>query len=136
MKTSCLPILNTFAKNHFYTRDVFQRDVINQLISLIPNLYKAGEVGRNSRIEFVCLALENSIEDCIISNQLIDEGWHGLGERQWAACFEGGDSEVVIAQVVSRARNDGYLYAVRDYCGTKSNFERWIGFSDIQLAML
>ena len=102
--------------------------VVSRLARLAPNLYKS----QQNRIDFVCVALEHGLVQAITSYALWDAGWEGLGERQWDGCFEQGDAEEVIAEVVCRARAGGFLDAVRDYCNVPGAFERWLSYADRQ----
>ena len=135
MEASFITSSSSLCSQHHYSRDPGQRKAIDRLHKLIHKVYQPGEEGRAFRVEFVCVALANGIEDEIISYQLWDEGWEGLGERQWDCCFEMDDAERVIADVVIRARKGGFLSAVRDYCGTQAVFDRWLGYSDKQAVL-
>jgi hypothetical protein len=108
------------------TRSAEQRAIIDKLHRLCGKLGKE----RRYRVEFVCLALIH-----VTHYTLWDEGWEGLGERQWDTCFEMGDSELVIADVVERARRENFLDAVRDYCTAPGAFERWLSYADRQACL-
>jgi hypothetical protein len=43
-----------------------------------------------------------------------------------------GDAESVIAEVVTRARQEDFLDAVRAYCNMPGAFERWLACADKQ----
>lgn len=84
-----------------------------------------------SRVEFVVLAFKYGLVSEIISYDLWDRGYEGLGERQFDSCFEMGDSEDVIAELIKTARKDGFIESVRDWCGNDS-FVRWCSYADRQ----
>lgn len=113
------------------TRSAEKRIVIAKLHRLCQ---KVGQE-RHYRVEMICLALKHSLVDDVIRYTLWDEGWEGLGERQWDSCFEMGDSELVIAEVVERARRENFLDAVRGYCSTPGAFERWLSYADRQACL-
>lgn len=113
------------------TRSAEQRAIIDKLFRLRQKIYQE----RSHRVEFVCLALKHGLASEVIHYELWDEGWEGLGERVWDACFEMGDSELVIADVVERARRENFLDAVRDYCTAPGAFERWLSYADRQACL-
>lgn len=84
-----------------------------------------------SRVRFVELAFKHSLVEEITSYGLWDKGYEGLGERQFDACFEMGDSEKVIAALITTARAEGFINSVREWCGDES-FSRWCGYADKQ----
>ena len=103
---------------------------IKRLHSLAPKLHIQA-----NRIEFLCLAFAHGIDAEVRHYKLWDEGWEGLGERQWDDCFEMGDSEEVIAAVVASARAGGYLDAIKTYCNMPGAYERWLSYADRQAAL-
>ena len=113
------------------TRSAEQRAIIDKLHRLCGKLGKE----RRYRVEFVCLAFIHGLVNDVTHYTLWDEGWEGLGERQWDTCFEMGDSELVIADVVERARRENFLDAVRDYCTAPGAFERWLSYADRQACL-
>ena len=60
-----------------------------------------------SRVEFLVLAFKYGVVREITSYELWDRGYEGLGERQFDTCFEMGDSEEVIAELIRAARTEG-----------------------------
>lgn len=111
-------------------RDHGQRKIIDRLHSLHRKVGMAS--GMKYRAEFLCLAFKHGLVDDICHYRLWDEGWEGLGERQFDTCFEMGDSESVIAEVVTQARKEGFLEAIQHYCNMPGAFERWLGIADKQ----
>jgi len=87
------------------------------------------------RVEFLSLAFKHDLVDDIISYRLWDAGWEGLGERQFDCCFEMGDSEYVIADLVQQARNEGFLDKVQAFCNPEG-FQRWLSYADRQLSLI
>lgn len=113
------------------SRPADQRAVIERLHKLCTKLHQA----QSNRVEFLCLAFKNGLGCEIRHYTLWDEGWEGLGERQWGDCFEYGDAEAVIADVVTRARKEGFLDAIRDYCTVAGAYERWLSCADRQACL-
>lgn len=105
-----------------------ERVIIGELHRLCGKLHLA----QAHRVEFVCLALQHGLDSDIRHYRLWDEGWEGLGDRQWDNCFENGDAEEVIAQVVARARQGNFLESVRRYCNMPGAYERWLACADRQ----
>ncbi len=112
-----------------------QREIIDRLHGLRRKIYLCSEQGFQSRVEFLCLAFRYGLGADIRDYQLWDEGWEELGERQWDTCFEMGDAEQVISEVVQRARAQGFIDAVREYCNVPGAFERWENYADRQGAI-
>jgi hypothetical protein len=112
-----------------------QRQIIDRLHGLRRKIYLCGEQGFQGRVEFLCLAFRYGLGADIRDYQLWDEGWEELGERQWDTCFEMGDAEQVISEVVQRARAQGFIDAVREYCNVPGAFERWENYADRQGAL-
>lgn len=98
-----------------------------------------GLVGSNSaagfkgRVEFMSLAIKHDLVDDIASYSLWDAGYEGLGERSVDTCFEMGDSEEVIAELIKKARAEGFISAVSGFAG--SCFERWCSYADRQASL-
>ncbi|WP_421526904.1 hypothetical protein [Pseudomonas brenneri] len=84
-----------------------------------------------SRVDFVVLAFKYGVVSEIISYELWDRGYEGLGERQFDACFEMGDSEEVIAELIWTARKEGFIDSIKNWCGNES-FVRWCSYADRQ----
>lgn len=84
-----------------------------------------------SRVEFVVLAFKYGVVSEITSYELWDRGYEGLGERQFDSCFEMGDSEEVIAELIRTARKEGFIDNVRNWCGNES-FASWCSYADRQ----
>ena len=116
-------------------RDPSLRRIVDRLHHLRRKIYRCGEEGRKYRVEFLCLAFKHGLDGDVRHYRLWDEGWEELGERQWDTCFEMGDAESVIAEVVTRARQEGFLDAVRAYCNMPGAFERWLAYADKQSAL-
>ena len=112
-------------------RPASERAVIDRLHKLCPKLHQA----QSNRIEFLCLAFKHGLGAEIRHYTLWDEGWEGLGDRQWDDCFENGDADDVIAAVVTRARQEGFLDAIRDYCTVPGAYERWLSYADRQAGL-
>lgn len=85
----------------------------------------------NARVEFVILAFKHNIVDEITNYELWDRGYEGLGERQFDTCFEMGDSQDVIAELIKTARRDGFIDNIRAWFGDES-FGRWCSYADRQ----
>ena len=103
-------------------RSAAERAVIVKLHRLSSKLGGA----RRHRVDFLCLAFIHDLVRDVTHYRLWDEGWEGLGERQWDTCFEMGDSEQVIAEVVARAKKEGFLPAIQKYCTAPGAYERWL----------
>ena len=58
-----------------------------------------------------------------------------LGERQFDTCFEIGDSEEVIAELIRTARKEGFIDSIKNWCGNES-FARWCSYADRQGELL
>ncbi len=107
-----------------------QKTIIDRLHDLRR---KVGLVnGVRYRAEFLALAFKHGLVDDICHYRLWDEGWEELGERTFDTCFEMGDSVQVIAMVVTQAKNERFLDAIRDYCNMPGAFERWLGYANKQ----
>lgn len=112
-------------------RPAAQRAVIERLHKLCSKLCQA----QSNRVEFLSLAFKHGLGAEIRHYTLWDEGWEGLGERQWDDCFECGDSEQVIAEVVTRARQENFLDAIRAYCTVPGAYESWLSYADRQTCL-
>ena len=84
-----------------------------------------------SRVEFVVLAFKYGVVSEITNYELWDRGYEGLGERQFDTCFEMGDSEEVIAELIRTARKEGFIDSIKNWCGNES-FARWCSYADRQ----
>lgn len=100
--------------------------VCRTLLKLAPRLHYF-----EARVQFLSLAFQHGLVGDITDYSLWDAGYEGLGERQFDSCFEMGDSEEVIAELIKTARKDGFIDCIRDWCGERS-FERWCGYADRQ----
>ncbi len=114
-------------------RDYDQRQVIGRLHRLRHKIGLA--TGMKYRVEFLALTFKHGLVDDICHYRLWDEGWEELGERQFDTCFEMGDYESVIAEVVTQARKENFLDAIKHYCNMLGAYERWIGYADKQSAL-
>lgn len=97
--------------------------VLHQLTRSL-HLFKA-------RVQFVELAFRHGLVDDIVDYRLWDQGYEGLGERQFDTCFEMGDSEDVIAALIKTAREEDFIDSVRMWCGEEC-FDRWCSYADRQ----
>jgi hypothetical protein len=88
----------------------------------------------DARVQFVTLAFKHNLVDEIVGYSLWDQGYEGLGERQFDTCFEMGDSQEVIAALITTARAEGFLDNIQSWCGNES-FARWCGYADRQGAL-
>ncbi|MBX8493118.1 hypothetical protein K5D42_24925 [Pseudomonas cichorii] len=84
-----------------------------------------------SRVEFVVLAFKYGVVSEITTYELWDRGYEGLGEREFDACFEMGDAEEVIAELIRTARKEGFIDSIKNWCGNES-FGRWCSYADRQ----
>lgn len=84
-----------------------------------------------SRVEFVVLAFKYRVVSEITSFELWSRGYEGLGEREFDTCFEMGDSEAVIAELINTARKEGFIDSIKEWCGNES-FDRWCSYADRQ----
>ncbi|MGM8936868.1 hypothetical protein ACS8E9_18645 [Pseudomonas neustonica] len=84
-----------------------------------------------SRVEFLVLAFKYGVVREITSYELWDRGYEGLGERQFDTCFEMGDSEEVIAELIRAARTEGFIDNIKNWCGNE-RFKRWCSYADRQ----
>lgn len=87
------------------------------------------------RVEFLSLAYKHDLVGDITGYRLWDAGWEGLGERQFDTCFEMGDSQYVIADLIQRARKEGFLGNIETECGPET-FQRWLSYADRQLSLI
>ena len=85
----------------------------------------------NARVEFLVLTFKHDLVDVVVGYELWDNGFEGLGERQFDSCFEMGDSAEVIAELITTARRDGFVEKIRIWCGNDS-FARWSSYADRQ----
>ena len=87
-----------------------------------------------SRVQFLKLAFQHGLVEDITTYEMWDRGYEGVGERQFDACFESGDSEEVIAALIEAARAEGFIDSIQQWCGEES-FARWCEYADRQLAL-
>jgi len=111
-------------------RNSDERKIIDKLHRLSLKIQR--DYGIKYRVKFVALAFKHGLVEAIGSYQLWDEGWQGLGSRAFDTCFEMGDAEAVIAMVVTQAKSEGFLDAIRNFCNTQDTYERWLGYADKQ----
>jgi len=116
-----------------YVRTPSERKIIDKLHALRRKVGLPD--GVKFRAEFLALAFKHGLVSDICTYRLWDEGWDELGERTFDTCFEMGDAEEVIAMVVSQARNEGFLDAIRNYCNMPGSFDRWLGYADKQACL-
>lgn len=86
------------------------------------------------RVEFLSLAFKHRLVEAIIRYELWDEGWEGLGERQFDACFEMGDGTEVVAALIKRAGQEGFLDAIQMQVDQET-FARWLQYENRQKAL-
>ncbi len=119
-------------KNHLTTYRPFEElDAIKQLYSLRRAVGGTGNAGFQARVKFLVLAYKHHLVRPLTSYQLWDEGWKELGERQFDTCFEMGDSELVIAELIKTARKDGFTENIRELASTDT-YARWETYADRQ----
>lgn len=111
-------------KKSTFPRSAAERFAINKLHRLTSKLGSE----RQYRVDFLCIAFKHDLVRDVTCYRLWDEGWEGLGERQWDDCFEMGDYEEVVAEVVARAKVEGFLAAIQKYCTVPGAFERWLSY--------
>lgn len=87
------------------------------------------------RVEFLSLAYKHDLVSDITSYRLWDAGWEGLGERQFDTCFEMGDSQDVITDLILRAKKEGFLDKIQAECGPET-FQRWLSYADRQIPLI
>lgn len=122
-------------KNQLASYRPFQeRDVIKQLHSLRRAIGGTGNAGFQARVKFLILAYKHRLVRPLTSYQLWDEGWKDLGERQFDTCFEMGDSELVIAELIKTAREEGFTENIRELA-SPDTYARWETYADRQGAL-
>lgn len=87
-----------------------------------------------ARVEFLALAYEHNLVSAMLAYRLWDAGYEGLGPRQFDACLEAGDGETVIAELIQRARREGYVENIREECGD-ALFSAWCCYADRQVEL-
>lgn len=65
-----------------------------------------------ARVEFVTLAFQHDLVEAIVGYELWGHGFEGLSERAFDNCFEMGDSDDVIAALITTARRDGFIQKI------------------------
>lgn len=80
-------------------------------------------LSRAERVEFLALAYRHHLVRSIVTYELWKAGWEGLGEREWDRCVELGDGALVVAELMERARSEGFLDAIRAQTSPE-DFER------------
>jgi hypothetical protein len=83
------------------------------------------------RVQFLVLAFKHDLVDAVVSYELWDLGFEGLGERQFDNCLEWGDSADVIAALITTARREDFIEKIQTWCGEES-FARWCSYADRQ----
>lgn len=86
-------------------------------------------------VEFVCFVFKYGLVSEVIYYELWDEGWEGLGEWVWDVCFEMGDFELVIVDVVECVCCENFFDVVCDYCMVFGVFECWLSYVDCQVCL-
>jgi hypothetical protein len=104
--------------------------VIRELYALRNRIYNNFQ----SRVKFIQLAYRHDLVEAITRYELWDAGWEGLGERQFDTCFESGDSQDVIAELIKDARLKGYMANIERALGCPSEIARWNSYADRQSA--
>ena len=105
--------------------------ILKKLHKLARKLY----AHRRYRVEFLSLMIKNGLEDEIESYRAWDRGYEDLGPRQIDSCFEMGDSQLVIADLIGKARKENFLDRVKTFCETEEVFMRWLGYADKQAVL-
>lgn len=103
-----------------------QVEICKKLLKLSRQVHKF-----NARVEFLVLTFKHDLVDAVVGYELWDNGFEGLGERQFDTCFEMGDSADVIAALITTARRDGFVEKIQTWCGNDS-FARWSSYADRQ----
>ena len=103
-----------------------QVEICKKLLKLSRQVHKF-----NARVEFLVLTFKHDLVDAVVGYELWDNGFEGLGERQFDSCFEMGDSAEVIAELITTARRDGFVEKIQTWCGNDS-FARWSSYADRQ----
>ncbi|MEX6666852.1 hypothetical protein [Pseudomonas sp. W2-17] len=103
-----------------------QVEICKKLLKLSRQVHKF-----NARVEFLVLTFKHDLVDAVVGYELWDNGFEGLGERQFDNCFEMGDSAEVIAELITTARHDGFVEKIQTWCGNDS-FTRWCSYADRQ----
>jgi hypothetical protein len=80
-------------------------EVIKKLRMMADGIWT---LSRAERVEFMALAYRHHLVRSITTYELWKAGWEGLGEREWDRCVELGDGDLVIAELMQRARNEGF----------------------------
>ena len=88
--------------------------------------------GLKARVRFVQLAYRHMLVHEITRYTLWDRGYEGLGERTFDTCFEMGDSDEVIAELIRDARIRGYADNIEMEIGNSECYARWCSFADRQ----
>ncbi|KPX00850.1 Uncharacterized protein ALO50_00277 [Pseudomonas syringae pv. cerasicola] len=83
-------------------------DVCKKLLKLSRQVHKF-----NARVEFLVLTFKHDLADAVVRYELWDNGFEGLGERQFDNCFEMGDSAEVIAELITTARREGFVEKIQ-----------------------
>ncbi|KPW75771.1 hypothetical protein, partial [Pseudomonas cannabina] len=96
-----------------------QVEICKKLLKLSRQVHKF-----NARVEFLVLTFKHDLVDAVVRYELWDNGFEGLGERQFDNCFEMGDSAEVIAELITTARREGFVEKIQTWCGNES-FARW-----------
>lgn len=110
----------------------FNASIIKELHSLQVKVGSAQSFGFHSRVQFVKLAYRHNLVRAITTYQLWDQGYEGLGERTFDTCFEMGDSQEVICELITDARRHGYLANIEREIGNADCFARWCSYADRQ----
>lgn len=104
---------------------------IERLSKLILAVGQPTQRGFQNRCEFVQLAYRFGLVHDIESYALWDR-YEGLGARTLDTCFEMGDSEAVISELIRHARQHDYTGQVEREVNDPKTFARWCSYADRQ----
>lgn len=109
-------------------RNPEQVKVIKRLHKLACSRGSSGIAGDTKyRVEFLALTFKHHLVKEITRYELWDEGWKGLGEREFDTCFEMGDSTEVVAALIHKARAENWLDSIESQLNQET-FIRWLGY--------
>lgn len=116
-------------------RNPAQVKVIRRLHQLANSRGSAGISGDiQYRVEFLALAYKHELVEEITRYGLWDEGWEGLGEREFDTCFEMGDGTEVVAALIFKAKAEGWLDRIEAQLNQET-FSRWLTYDSRQRSL-
>lgn len=112
-----------------------QVKVIQRLLQLANSRGSKGISGdMQYRVEFLALAFRHHLVTDITRYELWDEGWEGLGEREFDACFEMGDGSEVVAALIQKARAEDWLDCIEAQLNQET-YTRWLEYDSRQRSL-